>query len=87
MNLYITRNDAIEHDGRRRRTTAVVDRLTEEGWRVQYAPEGVILRAGGGATVVITDEGEVTSSDPIARLYVHCIYSPETYGLSPDSVA
>lgn len=64
------------------RTTHTVSRLAKEGWRVQYTPEGVILR-GYGATVIITDDGEVVSSDPIARLHVHAMYAPEEYGAYP----
>ena len=75
---------AIDPEDRRRRATAVVARLTEEGWSVQYAEEGIILRRGG-ARVTITDDGEVISSDPIARLYVHCIYYPEIYAPSTSS--
>lgn len=71
----------IDSEDRRRRATAVVGRLTGEGWGVQYSEEGIILR-GGGAWVTITDDGEVISSDPIARLYVHCIYYPEVYGVA-----
>lgn len=69
---------AIDPEDRRRRATALVARLTEEGWGVQYAEEGIVLRRGW-ARVTITDDGEVISSDPIARLYVHCIYYPEIY--------
>lgn len=68
------------------RATAVVARLAEEGWRVQYAKEGIILRRGGAA-VLITDDGEVISSDPIARLYVHCAYYPEIYAPAPSSTS
>lgn len=68
----------INPEDRRSRATDVVDRLTEEGWGVQYAEEGIVLRRGG-ARVTITDDGEVISSDPMARLYVHCIYYPEIY--------
>ncbi len=35
--------------------------------------------------VTITDDGEVISSDPIARLYVHCIYYPEIYGVATET--
>lgn len=69
---------AIDPEDRRRRATNVVARLTEEGWTVQYAEEGIVLRRGG-ARVTITDDGEVISSDPMARLYVHCAYYPELY--------
>lgn len=41
-------------------------------------------RAGGGR-VTITDDGEVISSDPIACLYVHCIYYPEIYGVATET--
>lgn len=75
---------AIDPEDRRRRATATVARLTEEGWGVQYSEEGIVLRRGG-ATVIITDDGEVISSDPIARLYVHCIYYPEIYTPTPPS--
>mgnify|MGYP000959481604 CR=1 FL=1 len=68
----------IAPEDRRRRAADVVARLTEEGWGVQYTEEGVVLRRGG-APVTITDNGEVVSSDPMARLYVHCIYYPEIY--------
>ena len=74
----------IDSDDRRRRATAVVDRLTEEGWGVQYAEEGIVLRRDG-ARVIITDDGEVISSDPMARLYVHCIYYPEVYGVATET--
>lgn len=37
------------------------------------------------APVTITDDGEVISSDPMARLYVHCIYYPEIYTPAPPS--
>ena len=60
------------------RMTRTVSQLTGEGYRVQYAPEGVVLR-GHGAIVLITDDGEVISSDPIARLHVHATYAPEEY--------
>lgn len=73
----------IDPEYRRRRAADVVARLTGEGWRVQYTEERIILR-GGGAVVTITDDGEVISSDPIARLYVHCIYSPEIYAPAPE---
>lgn len=72
---------AIKPEDRRRRSTDTVARLTEEGWGVQYNEEGIVLR-GAGARVLITDDGEVISSDPIARLYVHCIYYPEIYGVA-----
>lgn len=75
----------IDSEDRRRRATAVVARLTGEGWSVQYAEEGIILRGGAGAPVFITDDGEVISSDPMARLYVHCIYYPEIYAPRPPS--
>lgn len=74
----------IDPEDRRRRATDVVARLTEEGWGVQYAEEGIVLRHAG-ARVTITDDGEVISSDPMARLYVHCIYYPEIYALAPSS--
>lgn len=74
----------IDPEDRRRRATATVARLTEEGWGVQYPEEGIVLRRGW-ATVIITDDGEVISSDPIARLYVHCIYYPEIYTPTPPS--
>lgn len=76
----------IDPEDRRRRATAVVKRLTEEGWRVQYNEEGIVLRSAG-AIVAITDDGEVISSDPIARLYVHCIYYPEIYTPAPSSTS
>jgi hypothetical protein len=79
---YITKT--VDSEDRRRRATDVVARLTEEGWGAQYAEEGIILRSAG-ARVTITDDGEVTSSDPIARLYVYCIYYPEIYALAPPS--
>lgn len=75
---------AIDPDDKRRRATETVARLTEEGWGVQYADEGIVLRQGGGR-VTITDDGEVISSDPIARLYVHCIYYPEIYGVATET--
>jgi hypothetical protein len=75
---------AIDPEDRRRRATDVVARLTEEGWGVQYAEEGLVLRRGG-AWVTITDDGEVISSDPMARLYVHCIYYPEIYGVATET--
>lgn len=68
----------------RERVTRVVSLLTREGWRVQYAPDGVVLR-GWGASVTITDAGDVISSDPIARLRVHAAYAPEEYGLRPGA--
>lgn len=74
----------IDSKDRRRRATNVVTRLTKEGWRIQYAEEGLVLR-GGGAWVTITDDGDVISSDPVARLYVHCIYYPEIYASAPPS--
>lgn len=77
---------AIDRQERLSRPTATVARLTEEGWRVQYAKEGIILRYGG-ALVTITDDGEIISSDPIARLHVHCIYYPEIYGLSDETAS
>lgn len=77
---------AIDPEDRRRRATNVVARLTEEGWGVQYAEEGIVLRRGG-AWVTITDDGEVISSDPIARLYVHCIYYPEIYGVATETAS
>lgn len=55
-----------------------------QGWGVQYAEEGVVLRRGG-SRVTITDDGEVISSDPMARLYVRCIYYPEIYTPAPPS--
>lgn len=76
---------AIDLEDRRRRATDVVARLTEEGWNVQYAEEGIVLRRGG-AWVTITDDGEVISSDPMARLYVHCTYYPEIYTPAPASI-
>lgn len=78
--------ETIDREGLRSRTSATVARLTGEGWRVQYAEEGIVLRGGGGA-VVITDDGDVISSDPIARLYVHCIYYPEIYGVEAETVS
>lgn len=77
---------AIDRQERCRRATAAVARLTEEGWRAQYAEDGIILRHSG-ALVTITDAGEVISSDPIARLYVHCIYYPEVYGLHDEAAS
>lgn len=74
---------AIDPEDLRRRATATVARLTQEGWSVQHAEEGIVLRRGG-AWATITDDGEVISSDPIARLYVHCIYSPEIYTPAPE---
>lgn len=42
---------AINPEDKRRRATETVARLTEEGWRVQYADEGIVLRQGwGGAS-------------------------------------
>lgn len=76
----------IDPEDRRRRATATVARLTEEGWSVQYAEEGIVLHRGG-AWVTVTDDGEVISSDPIARLYVHCIYHPEIYAPTPSSAS
>jgi hypothetical protein len=32
-----------------------------------------------------SDAGEVISSDPIARLYVHCIYYPGIYTPAPPA--
>lgn len=77
---------AIDPEDLRRRATATVARLAEEGWGVQYSEEGIVLR-GAGAIVIITDDGEVISSDPIARLYVHCIYYPEIYAPAPSSAS
>lgn len=74
----------IDSEDRRRRATDVVARLTEEGWNVQYAEEGIVLRRGV-TRVTITDDGEVISSDPMARLYVHCTYYPEIYTPTPPS--
>ena len=74
----------IDPEGRRHRATNVVARLTEEGWDVQSAEEGIVLRRGW-TRVTITDDGEVISSDPMARLYVHCIYCPEIYTPAPPS--
>lgn len=68
------------------RATATVSRLTEEGWGVQYSEEGIVLHRGG-AWVTITDDGEVISMDPMARLYVHCIYYPEVYAPAPSSAS
>ena len=82
-----TRAENVGGEDRVTRTTAVVDRLTDEGWRVQYTEEGIVLRGGCGAAVVITDDGEVISVDPIARLYVHCIYYPEIYGVSMEAAS
>lgn len=73
---------AVDPEDMRSRATAVVARLAEEGWGVQYAEEGIVLRRGG-ARVLITDDGAVISSDPMARLYVHCIYYPEIYSIHP----
>lgn len=56
------------------------------GWGVQYAGKGIVLHRGG-AWVTITDDGEVISSDPVARLYVHCIYYPEVYMPAPSSAS
>lgn len=75
---------AIDPEDRRRRATNVVARLTEEGWSVQYAEEGIVLRRGV-ALVTITDDGEVISSDPMVRLYVHRTYYPEIYTPAPPS--
>lgn len=75
---------AIDLQERRRRAADVVGRLTEEGWSVKYVEEGIVLHRGG-ARVTITDDGEVISSDPIARLYVHCIYYPEIYGVATET--
>ena len=86
MNLYTTRVETIDPEDLRRRATAAVARLTEEGWGVQYSEEGTVLRCGG-AWVTITDDGEVISSDPMARLYVHCIYYPEVYAPAPSSAS
>lgn len=77
---------AIDPEDRRRRATATVARLTEEGWSVQYSEEGIVLRRGG-AWATITDDGEVISSDPVARLYVHCICYPEIYAPAPSSAS
>lgn len=74
----------IDPEGRCRRATNVVARLTEEGWDVQSAEEGNVLRRGW-TRVTITDDGEVISSDPIARLYVHCAYYTEIYTPAPLS--
>lgn len=76
----------IDPEDRRRRSTDTVARLTEEGWGVQYNEEGIVLR-GAGAAVLITDDGEVISSDPVARLYVHCIYCPEIYGVATEAAS
>lgn len=73
---------AIDPEDLRRRATATVARLAEEGWGVQYSEEGIVLRRDG-AWVTITDDGEVISSDPMARLYAHCIYYPEIYTPAP----
>lgn len=75
---------AIDPEDRRRRSTDTVAILTEEGWGVQYTEEGIVLRRGG-ARVLITDDGAVISSDPIARLHVHCIYYPEIYGVATET--
>ena len=77
---------AIDPEDRCRRATNVVARLTEEGWGVQYSGEGIVLRRGG-VRVLITDDGEVISSDPMARLYVHCIYYLEIYAPAPSSAS
>lgn len=77
---------AIDLEDLRRRATATVARLTEEGWGVQYAEEGIVLHCGG-EWVTITDGGEVISSDPMARLYVHCIYYPEIYGVAAEAAS
>lgn len=71
---------------REERVVRTVARLAEEGWGVQYSEEGIVLRRGG-ARVTITDDGEVISSDPMARLYVHCICYPEIYAPAPSSAS
>lgn len=76
----------IDSEDRRRRATATVARLTEEGWGVQYSEEGIVLHRGR-EWATITDGGEVISSDPMARLYIHCIYYPETYTSAPSSAS
>jgi hypothetical protein len=75
---------AIDPEDRRRRTAEAVARLTEEGWSAKYTEEGVVLRRDW-SWVTITDDGEMFSSDPMARLYVHCIYYPEIYTPKPPS--
>lgn len=64
------------------RIARLASRLTREGWVHEQAGGTHILR-GGHATVTITPDGEVSSDDPMARLYVHAGYSPEDYGVYP----
>ena len=60
------------------RATVTVSRLTGEGWRTRYTEDGIVIGHGWSA-VVITDDGAVISSDPVARLHAHSIYYPEVY--------
>ena len=70
---------AMPHD---ERVARIVARLTEEGWTHESDGDTHILR-GWHATVTIAPDGEVSSDDPMARLYVHAGYSPEDYGIYP----
>ena len=70
---------AMPHEAR---MAQVVARLTGERWTHEQDGDTHILR-GGHAAVTITPDGEVISDDPMARLYVHAMYSPEDYGIYP----
>lgn len=64
------------------RVARVASRLTREGW-VHEQAGGMHILHSGHATVTITPDGEVSSDDPMARLYVHAAYAPEEYGVYP----
>lgn len=70
---------ALPHEAR---VARVVTRLTGEHWTHEQDGDTHILR-GGHATVTIAPDGEVTSDNPMARLYVHAGYAPEGYGVYP----
>lgn len=64
------------------RVARVVARLIQEGWAHDTDGDTHILH-GGRATVTVAPDGEVSSDDPMARLYVHAAYAPEEYGVYP----
>ena len=67
------------------RLDRTANRLLGEGWKYGQQDNNHYF-TNGNTIVFIHPDGEVRSVDIAARMYVHCIFQPEMYGIPADSV-